>query len=88
MPFYCLHCLSGFCFFTGYYFLQPMYYLDTNFMCQGVKFPDQHQYLGNCPPTPPLTQQQSIDNKLRLMLGWGRGRWAVAQVLILIQVSK
>ena len=31
--------------------------------------PDQYQYLGNCPPTPPLTQQQSIDNKLRLMLG-------------------
>ena len=30
---------------------------------------DQYQYLGNCPPTPPLTQQQSIDNKLRLMLG-------------------
>ena len=23
----------------------------------------------NCPPTPPLTQQQSIDNKLGLMLG-------------------
>ena len=88
MPFYCLHCLSGFCFFTGYNFSQPMYYLDTNFMCQGVKFLDQYQYLGNCPPTPPLTQQQSIDNKLRLMLGWGRGRWAVAQILILIQVSK
>ena len=32
-------------------------------------FLDQYQYLGNCPPTPPLTQQQSIDNKLRLMLG-------------------
>ena len=30
---------------------------------------DQYQYLGNCPPTPPLTQQQSIDNKLGLMLG-------------------
>ena len=30
---------------------------------------DQYQYLGNCPPTPPLTQQQSIDNNLRLMLG-------------------
>ena len=30
---------------------------------------DQYQYLGNCPPTPPLTQQQSIDNELRLMLG-------------------
>ena len=30
---------------------------------------DQYQYLGNCPPTPPLTQQQSIDNKSGLMLG-------------------
>ena len=29
---------------------------------------DQYQYLGNCSPTPPLTQQQSIDNKSRLML--------------------
>ena len=30
---------------------------------------DQYLYLGNCQPTPPLTQQQSIDNKLGLMLG-------------------
>ena len=30
---------------------------------------DQHQYLGNCPPTPPLIEQQSIDYKLGLMLG-------------------
>ena len=45
---------------------------------------DQYQYLGNSPPTSPLTQQQSIDNNLGLMLGWGRGRWAVAQILILI----
>ena len=29
-------------------------------------FPDQYQYLGNCPPTPPLTQQQSIDNNVGL----------------------
>ena len=28
----------------------------------------QYQYLGNCPPAPSLTQQQSIDNKLGLML--------------------
>ena len=35
----------------------------------GVIWLDQYQYLSNCPPTPPLTQQQSIDNKLRLMLG-------------------
>ena len=27
------------------------------------------QYLDNCPPTPPLTQQQSTDNNLGLMLG-------------------
>ena len=45
---------------------------------------DQYQYLGNSPPTSPLTQQQSIDNNLGLMLGWGRGRWAVAQILILM----
>ena len=31
--------------------------------------PGQYQYLGNCPSTPPLTQQQSIDNNLGLMLG-------------------
>ena len=30
---------------------------------------DQYQYLGFWPPTPPLTQQQSIDNNLGLMLG-------------------
>ena len=33
------------------------------------KISDQYQYLGNCPLTPSLTQQQSIDNKLGLMLG-------------------
>ena len=30
---------------------------------------DQYQYMGNSPPTPPLTQKQSIDNNLGLMLG-------------------
>ena len=35
----------------------------------GGQFSDQYQYLRNCPPTPPLTQQQSIDNKSGLMLG-------------------
>ena len=25
-----------------------------------MKKKDQYQYLGNCPPTPPMTQQQSI----------------------------
>ena len=46
-------------------------------------------YPGNCPPTPPLTQLKSIDNKLGLMLGWGGGGggWTVAQTLMLILVS-
>ena len=53
-----------------------------------ITLSDQYQYLENCPPNPPpLTQQQSIDNKLGVMLGWGRGKWAVAQILILIHVA-
>ena len=44
----------------------------TSQLCLSLPFAsDQYQYLGNCPPTPPLTQQRSIDNKLRLMLGRG-----------------
>ena len=45
-----------------------------------------NQFLKSIHPTAhlPLTQQQSIDNKLGLMLGQGRGKWAVAQILILI----
>ena len=35
-----------------------------------MHFLDQYQYLGNCPPTPPLTQQQSIDIKVGLVLGF------------------
>ena len=34
-----------------------------------MKLLDQYQYLGDCPPTAPLTQNQSIDNKLGLILG-------------------
>lgn len=42
------------------------------------------QYLNNCTLTPPLTQQQSLDDKLALMFGEGRSRCAVAKILILI----
>ena len=28
------------------------------FLYPSLKFLDQHQYLGNCPPTPPLTRHQ------------------------------
>ena len=34
-----------------------------------TKVMDQNQYPSNCAPTPPLTQQQSNDNKLGSMLG-------------------
>ena len=34
-----------------------------------MHFLDHYQYLGNFPPTPPLTQQQSIDINLGLVLG-------------------
>ena len=46
-----------------------MFLIKLFWMTLASKKTDQYQYLGNCPPTPPLTQQQSIDNKLGLMLG-------------------
>ena len=39
-----------------------------NICATNINSQDQYQYLGNYPPTPPLTQQQSIDNNLGLML--------------------
>ena len=39
---------------------------------------DQFQYVSNSTLTPPLAQQQSTDNKVRLKLGLGRGSCAVA----------
>ena len=46
---------------------------ETKFLMIIKKFLDQYQYLGNCPPTPPLTQQQSIDNKSGLNVGLREG---------------
>ena len=37
--------------------------------------------MSNSTPTPPLIQQQSTDDKVGLMLGQGRGRCAVVQIL-------
>ena len=48
---------------------------------------DQSKYLSNCTPTPPLIQQKSTDNKLRLVLGYGKGRCTVVQILTLIQLD-
>ena len=38
-------------------------FTNENIFIDGAS-PDQYQHLGNCPPTPPLTQQQSIDNNV------------------------
>ena len=46
---------------------------------------DPFQYESNRELTPPLTQQQSTDNKLGLMLGRGRGTCALARILTLIR---
>ena len=46
---------------------------------------DPCQYVSNCELAPPLTQQQSTDNKLGLMLGRGRGTCALARILTLIR---
>ena len=37
---------------------------------------DQYQYLGNCPPTPPLTEQQSTTvnwQQFKVNIGLGEG---------------
>ena len=41
---------------------------------------DQFRFLGNCPPTPPLTQHFAPSKKQVLMLTEGRGRSAVSQI--------
>ena len=38
-------------------------------LCVLKNWLDQSKYLSNCTPTPPLIQQKSTDNKLRLVLG-------------------
>ena len=48
---------------TELWLLLKVLYNEPAPMFINIKFLDQYQYLGNCPPTPSLTQQQSIDNK-------------------------
>ena len=40
---------------------------------------DHHTFLGNCTPTPSLSQHFPLSEKKVLMLAYGRGRWAVSQ---------
>ena len=37
---------------------------------------DHFTFLGNCPPTPPLSQNFALSKNYVLMLVKGRGRWA------------
>ena len=43
-----------------------------------------YTFLGNCPPTPPLSQHVALSETYVLMLALGRGRWAVSQKRIMI----
>ena len=45
----------------------------------------QFSFLGNCPPTHPLSQHYALSGKLVLMLAQGRGRWAVSHKAKLIR---
>ena len=40
---------------------------------------DHYTFLGNCPPTPPLSQHFVLSEKYELMLAWGMGMWAVSR---------
>ena len=44
-----------------------------------VAIADQFRFLGNCPPTPPLSQHLHLLFIWGKMLSKGRGRWAVSQ---------
>ena len=56
-------------FYFDYGFSKKLSATNNRQRQDAVNLLDQCQYLSNCAPTPPLTQQSSIDNKLRLMLG-------------------
>ena len=43
---------------------------------------DHYTFLENCPPTPPLSQHFALSEKL--MLAYGRGRWAVSYKRVMI----
>ena len=55
-------------------------YLNTNY-CFEFKliFSDYYTFLGNCPPTHPLSQNKHLLLTSGKMLAQGRGRWAVSQ---------
>ena len=55
---------------------------DLKGLC-AMKVSDQSQYFSNCALTHPLTQRQSTDSKVGLMLV--KGRRAVVQIVELIQ---
>ena len=48
------------------------------------KFWDHKTFLGNCLPTPPLSQHFALSEKYVSMVAYGRGRWAVSQKRIMI----
>ena len=47
----------------------------------------QLRFLGNCPPTPPLTQNFAPSEMQMLSLSSGRGMWAVSQRTIIVELG-
>ena len=52
-----------------------------------VDFLDHFMFLGNCPPTPPLSHYFALSEKEVLVLVQGRGRWAVSQAKLLLNLT-
>ena len=58
---------------------------DFIHQCSYLSFLQRHYtFLGNCPPTPPLSQHVALSETYVLMLALGRGRRAVSQKRIMI----
>ena len=55
-------------------------YPNTNYCFEfELIFSDYYTFLGNCPPTPPLSQHKHLLLTQGKTLVQGRGRWAVSQ---------
>ena len=59
-----------------YYSCRVLLIVSKEFL---ISLPDHFTFLGNCPPTPPLSQHFARSEKKVLILAQGRGRWAVTQ---------
>ena len=52
--------------------------------CFFRKQSDQFRFLGNCPPTPPLSQHFGLRKKWLIMMALGRGGWAPRNLKLIL----